>query len=78
MNSQILRNKNAVIYGAGGSLGSTIARAIAKEGANVFLAGRHLSSVKEVATKSLAPADVQRPHSWMRPTKPKSMPSSIQ
>ena len=33
----------------GGSLGSTIARAIAKEGANVFLAGKRLSSVKEVA-----------------------------
>jgi len=49
MNSQILRNRNAVIYGGGGSLGSTIARAVAKEGANVFLAGRHLSSVKEVA-----------------------------
>jgi len=49
MNSQILRNRNAVIYGGGGSLGSTIARALAKEGATVFLAGRHLSSVKEVA-----------------------------
>src|SRR5271165_2252803 len=49
MNSQVLRNRNAVIYGGGGSLGSTIARAIAKEGAIVFLAGRHLSSVKAVA-----------------------------
>ncbi len=49
MNSKILRNRNAVIYGGGGSLGSTVARAIAKEGANVFLAGRRLSSVKEVA-----------------------------
>src|SRR5271166_1871697 len=49
MNSQILRNRNAVSYGGGGSLGSTIARALAKEGATVFLAGRHLSSVKEVA-----------------------------
>lgn len=49
MNSQILRNRNAVIYGGGGSLGSTIAKAIAKEGAKVFLAGRRLSSVKEVA-----------------------------
>jgi len=37
MNSQILQNRNAVIYGGGGSLGSTIARAIAKEGAKVFL-----------------------------------------
>src|ERR1700733_5831959 len=49
MNSQILRNRNAVIYGGGGSLGSIIARAIAKEGAHVFLAGRRLSAVKEVA-----------------------------
>jgi 3-oxoacyl-[acyl-carrier protein] reductase len=49
MNSQILQNINAVIYGGGGSLGSTIARAIAKEGATVFLAGRRLSSVKSVA-----------------------------
>ncbi|MGC1418372.1 MAG: hypothetical protein WA817_24015 [Candidatus Acidiferrum sp.] len=50
MNAQILRNKNAAIYG-GGSLGSTIARAITKEGGNVFLAGRHLSSVEEAADK---------------------------
>jgi 3-oxoacyl-[acyl-carrier protein] reductase len=46
---QILQNRNAVIYGGGGSLGSTIAKAIAKEGAKVFLAGRHLSSVQELA-----------------------------
>ena len=49
MNSQILRNRNAIIYGGGGSLGGTVAKAIAKEGAIVFLAGRCLSSVKEVA-----------------------------
>jgi NAD(P)-dependent dehydrogenase (short-subunit alcohol dehydrogenase family) len=49
MNSHILRDKNAVIYGGGGSLGSTIAKAFSKEGANVFLAGRRLSSVKRVA-----------------------------
>src|SRR5271165_4116106 len=49
MNSQILQNRNAVIYGGSGSLGSTIARAMAKEGANVLLAGRHLSAVKQVA-----------------------------
>jgi 3-oxoacyl-[acyl-carrier protein] reductase len=35
--------------GAAVPRGSTIARAIAKEGTNVFLAGRRLSSVKEVA-----------------------------
>jgi NAD(P)-dependent dehydrogenase (short-subunit alcohol dehydrogenase family) len=46
---QILQGKNAVIYGGGGSLGSTIAKAFAKEGAKVFLAGRHLSSVQQLA-----------------------------
>ena len=45
----ILQNKNAVIYGAGGSLGGAVAKCFAKEGATVFLSGRHLSSVKKVA-----------------------------
>ena len=49
MIAQMLQDKNAVIYGGAGSLGSTIARAIAKEGAKVFLAGRHLASVQELA-----------------------------
>jgi NAD(P)-dependent dehydrogenase (short-subunit alcohol dehydrogenase family) len=49
MNSEILHNKNAIIYGGAGSLGSTIAKAIAQRGANVFLAGRHLPSAKAVA-----------------------------
>jgi NADP-dependent 3-hydroxy acid dehydrogenase YdfG len=45
----LLSNKNAVIYGGGGSLGSTIARAFAKEGATIFLAGRTKSSLEKVA-----------------------------
>jgi len=49
MNSKVLQHRNAVIYGGGGSLGGTVARAIAKEGATVFVTGRHLSSVKKVA-----------------------------
>lgn len=49
MNTQILHKRNAVIYGGGGSLGRTIAKAIAREGANIFLTGRRLSSVKAVA-----------------------------
>ena len=36
----ILENKNAVIYGGGGAIGSAVARAFAREGARVFLAGR--------------------------------------
>jgi 3-oxoacyl-[acyl-carrier protein] reductase len=45
----LLQNKNAVIYGAGGSIGSAVARAFAREGARVFLAGRTLESLEEVA-----------------------------
>jgi NAD(P)-dependent dehydrogenase (short-subunit alcohol dehydrogenase family) len=36
----LLTNKNAIIYGAGGNIGSGVARTFAREGARVFLAGR--------------------------------------
>jgi NADP-dependent 3-hydroxy acid dehydrogenase YdfG len=45
----LLRNKNAVIYGAGGSMGGAVARALSRAGARVFLTGRNLASVREVA-----------------------------
>jgi NAD(P)-dependent dehydrogenase (short-subunit alcohol dehydrogenase family) len=45
----LLTNKNAVIYGAGGSIGGGVARAFAREGARVFLAGRTEDSLKKVA-----------------------------
>jgi len=44
-----LQNKNAVIYGAGGAIGSAVARAFAREGARLFLTGRHQASVNAVA-----------------------------
>jgi NAD(P)-dependent dehydrogenase (short-subunit alcohol dehydrogenase family) len=43
-----LTGKNAVIYGGGGSIGGADARAFAREGANVFLAGRTLETLKAV------------------------------
>lgn len=46
----LLKNKNAIIYGAGGSIGSTVARAFAKQGANLFLTGRNLVSVQKTAS----------------------------
>jgi 3-oxoacyl-[acyl-carrier protein] reductase len=49
----ILQNKNAVIYGAGGSLGSTVAKALARAGARVFLTGHNISSVQKVAKEIL-------------------------
>lgn len=36
----LLEAKNAIIYGAGGPIGGAVARAYAREGAKVFLAGR--------------------------------------
>jgi 3-oxoacyl-[acyl-carrier protein] reductase len=46
----LLENKNAVIYGAGGSIGSAVARAFAGAGATLFLAGRTLATVEAVAS----------------------------
>jgi NAD(P)-dependent dehydrogenase (short-subunit alcohol dehydrogenase family) len=45
----LLKDKVAVIYGAGGAIGSTIARAFAREGARVFLTGRRRASIEAVA-----------------------------
>ncbi len=45
----LLKNRNAIIYGAGGAVGSTIARAYAREGARLFLVGRTLAKVEAVA-----------------------------
>jgi 3-oxoacyl-[acyl-carrier protein] reductase len=54
----LLENKNAVIYGAGGSIGGAIAHAFAREGAKVFLAGRTLASVEAVAEEISAAGGV--------------------
>jgi NAD(P)-dependent dehydrogenase (short-subunit alcohol dehydrogenase family) len=45
----MLKDKVAVIYGAGGAIGGGLARAFASEGAKVFLTGRHLAPVEVVA-----------------------------
>jgi 3-oxoacyl-[acyl-carrier protein] reductase len=45
----LLEGKNAVIYGGGGSIGGAVARAFAREGARVFLAGRTQATLDAVA-----------------------------
>jgi NAD(P)-dependent dehydrogenase (short-subunit alcohol dehydrogenase family) len=45
----MLQDKVAVIYGAGGAIGSAVARAFACEGATVFLTGRQRASVEGAA-----------------------------
>jgi NAD(P)-dependent dehydrogenase (short-subunit alcohol dehydrogenase family) len=44
-----LKDKVAVIYGAGGAVGGAVARAFAAEGAEVFLTGRGRAAVEAVA-----------------------------
>ena len=54
----LLENKNAVIYGAGGKVGGAVARAFAREGARVFLAGRTLATLDKVAEEITAAGGV--------------------
>jgi NAD(P)-dependent dehydrogenase (short-subunit alcohol dehydrogenase family) len=46
---QLLEDKVAVIYGASGAVGSTVARAFAAEGAKLFLSGHRLSEIAKIA-----------------------------
>jgi NAD(P)-dependent dehydrogenase (short-subunit alcohol dehydrogenase family) len=50
----MLKDKVAVIYGAGGAIGGAVARASANEGAKLFLTGRHLRPVEAVAKDIVA------------------------
>jgi len=45
----MLKDKVAVIYGAGGAVGEAVAHAFAREGARLFLTGRNRASVDAVA-----------------------------
>jgi 3-oxoacyl-[acyl-carrier protein] reductase len=54
----LLENRNAVIYGGGGSVGGAVARAFAREGARVFLAGRTLATLDKVAQEISAAGGV--------------------
>jgi NAD(P)-dependent dehydrogenase (short-subunit alcohol dehydrogenase family) len=60
----LLENKNAVIYGGGGSIGGAVARAFAREGARVFLAGRTRAKLERVADEIRSAGGVPTP--WRR------------
>jgi 3-oxoacyl-[acyl-carrier protein] reductase len=45
----LLSSKNAIIYGAGRAIGDAVARAFAREGAGLFLAGRTFAKVEALA-----------------------------
>jgi 3-oxoacyl-[acyl-carrier protein] reductase len=50
----LLENRNAVVYGGGGVIGGAVARAFAREGARVFLAGRTRASLEAVSADIVA------------------------
>lgn len=50
----LLNDKVAIIHGAGGAIGGAVARTFAQEGAKVFLSGRNLAPVEEVANDIVA------------------------
>jgi len=52
--TQILKGKQAVVFGAGGSIGSAVAKEFATEGAEVFLSGRTKSTVEALAAQIIA------------------------
>jgi 3-oxoacyl-[acyl-carrier protein] reductase len=54
MTTQVLQGKIAVVFGAGGSIGAAVAKEFAEEGAEVFLAGRNISSVASIV-RQIAP-----------------------
>ena len=58
----LLENKNAVIYGAGGDVGSAVARAFAREGASLLLcdACRQYSTVPYALARPEELASLQR------------------
>jgi NAD(P)-dependent dehydrogenase (short-subunit alcohol dehydrogenase family) len=47
--SPILHRKNAIVFGAGGTIGAAVAKEFAAEGAQVFLVGRTKSNLERVA-----------------------------
>jgi NADP-dependent 3-hydroxy acid dehydrogenase YdfG len=49
---EILKNKTAVVYGAG-SIGGAVATAFAKAGATVFVAAHHEDTLKKLADKTI-------------------------
>jgi NAD(P)-dependent dehydrogenase (short-subunit alcohol dehydrogenase family) len=50
----MLKDKVAVVYGAGGAIGGAVARAFAGEGAGLFLTGRRRAPVEAVAEEIVA------------------------
>ena len=51
MNKRILEGKNAVVFGAAGSIGAAVAKEFAAEDAQVILAGRSKVNLETVVNR---------------------------
>jgi hypothetical protein len=68
----LLKDKTAIVYGAAGMIGAAVARAYAREGAYVHLAGRNANTLEAIATRirddgaaaTVAPVDVRHCSTW--------------
>jgi NAD(P)-dependent dehydrogenase (short-subunit alcohol dehydrogenase family) len=49
----MIKNENAVIYGAGGAVAGAVARAFAREGTKVFLMGCRIAAVHNKVAKDI-------------------------
>lgn len=47
----LLESKTAIVYGASGAVGSAVARAYAREGADVHLVGRTMAALEQVVRR---------------------------
>ena len=47
----LLESKTAIVYGASGAVGSAVARAYAREGADVHLVGRTMAALEQVVQR---------------------------
>ena len=54
MSSSILKEKHAVVFGAGGTIGAAVAKELAAEGAGVFLSVRSKANVDAVPKQMAA------------------------
>lgn len=52
--SRILQGKHAAVFGAGGTIGTAVAKEFVAEGAEVFLSGRTRSAVEAVTKQIIA------------------------
>jgi 3-oxoacyl-[acyl-carrier protein] reductase len=61
-----------VIYGGGGTIGGAVARAFAREGAGVFLAGRTLEKLEKVAEEIRSAGERPTRRRWTPSTRRRS------